>query len=623
MDMSLNIVIPNVYVNREKIQCETIRLEQTVNEIHNFEVTFALRSSTELWKLDPEKIMEYVGQEAFIEFTHASSKESCEFSGYVTNVEFGSWNDGYGYRPHESNLVHLFGHGRVIKLDEARGMDSFCDMTLKSIFSEVVQSAQDAASSVVCNPKFTGVLPYVARYNETPWRFLNRLSSTFSELFYYDGKNLNFGVPNDQQTVRLTFQQDLISLRTIASGKQRNMSRYGYIPADDSTYWTSSDPRPLPGLLRNVDKLSASLFDPAKKSFVAGEYPVANEQQMKEILKSRQSSLDGSMLSVEGVTRTSRLKLGGLVELIFPDGMGVRSLGKYRIMELVHVVDDTGNYSNFFKASPVGFESIPSFEPRVAYPEVGYVTSNDDPQQMGRVQVQLGWQGPLGKNTNWVRVQSPDAGGSGMKNRGLVFVPEVGDMVMVGYVNGDPNRPYVSGSMFTGKNGAGGGTDNNIHSIVTKSGHKLVFNDEKGDKWGLSITDGNGNSISFAACNDEISVTAKDTINLSAKRIQLMAEQISLDASDSISLYSENGVTADANGSMALMAGEDMSMLGKNITVDASESAQYHSDKMKQMADSEMAIESKKVEVNSSSENLVLASGGDIDAQSKGKINLF
>lgn len=623
MDMSLNLVVPSVYINREKIQCETIRLEQTVNEIHNFEVTFALKSSTELWKLDPEKIMEYVGQEAFIEFTHAFSKESCEFSGYVTNVEFGSWNDGYGYRPHESNLVHLYGHGRVVKLDEAKGMDSFCDMTLKSIFSEVLQSAQDAASSVVCNPKFTGVLPYVARYNETPWRFLNRLSSTFSELFYYDGKNLNFGVPNDQQTVRLTFQQDLISLRTIASGKQRNMSRYGYIPADDTMYWTQSDPRTLPGLLRNVDKLGASLFDSGKQSFVVGEYPVTNEQQMKDILKARQSSLDGSMLSVEGVTRTSRLKLGGLVELIFPDGMGVRSLGKYRIMELVHVVDETGNYSNFFKASPVGFESIPSFEPRVAYPEVGYVISNDDPQQMGRVQVQLSWQGPLWKNTNWIRVQSPDAGGSGMKNRGMVSIPEVGDMVMVGYVNGDPNRPYVAGSMFTGSNGAGGGDGNNIHSIVTKSGHKLVFNDEKGDKWGLSITDGNGNSISFDANAGKISVIAGEEISLSAKSISLLGNKINISASESATLYSGGDVKTNAEENIEILVGEEISMTGKTVSVDASESAQYHSDKMKLLADSEMEINSEKIGVDSTKDNLVLASGGDIDAQSKGKINLF
>lgn len=622
MDMPLNIVASYVYVNGEKLQCETIRLEQTVNGIHTFEVAFALRSSNELWKMDPGKVMGYVGQEASIEFVQTTSMETCQFRGFVTDVELGSWNHSNGYGPHESNLVHLIGHGRVVKLDEAKGMDSFCDLTLSSIFSEVMKCAQDAASSVVCNPKFTGVLPYVARYNETPWEFLNRLSSTFCELFYYDGVNLNFGVPNDQQTVRLVFQHDLISLRTIASGKQRNMSRYGYIPADDSVYFVDSDPRSLPGLLGGVDKMGATLFDSGKKSYLASEYPVANVQQMNDILRARQSSVDGSMLSVEGVTHTCRLKLGGLVELIFPDGMGVRSLGKYRIMEIVHEVDEVGNYSNSFKASPVGLERIPSFGPCVAYPEVGYVTSNDDPQQMGRVQVQLSWQGPLWKNTNWIRVQSPDAGGSGMKNRGMVSIPEVGDMVMVGYVNGDPNRPYVAGSMFTGSNGEGGGSGNNIHTFTTKSGHKIAFNDDK-TGWGLSITDGNGNTINFDAKNDEISVVANDTINLSAKNIRLSANFISLDSTDSTSLYSEKNVSVCANESLSMMASEDVSLVGKNVTEDASESAQYHADKMKLLADSEMEINSKKVGVDSTKENLVLASGGDIDAQSKGKVNLF
>ena len=74
---------------------------------------------------------------------------------------------------------------------------------------------------------------------------------------------------------------------------------------------------------------------------------------------------------------------------------------------------------------------------------------------------------------------------------------------------------------------------------------------------------------------------------------------------------------------MNMMSGEDVSMMGKNISMDASESTKCHSDELKLLADSEIEMNSKKIGVDSTKENLVLASGGDIDAQSKGKINLF
>lgn len=65
----------------------------------------------------------------------------------------------------------------------------------------------------------------------------------------------------------------------------------------------------------------------------------------------------------------------------------------------------------------------------------------------------------------------PNAGTSDAvsKNRGLVFVPEVGDQVMIGYEHGNPDRPYVSGAMFHSGSGQGGGDNNQLKTIITRS----------------------------------------------------------------------------------------------------------------------------------------------------------
>lgn len=92
------------------------------------------------------------------------------------------------------------------------------------------------------------------------------------------------------------------------------------------------------------------------------------------------------------------------------------------------------------------------------------------------MKVVFDWQ-KKGKTTNWIRVQSPNAGTSDAvsKNRGWVFVPEVGDQVMVGYEHGNPDRPYVTGAMFHKDSGKGGDKDNKLKSIITRSGNTILL----------------------------------------------------------------------------------------------------------------------------------------------------
>lgn len=109
------------------------------------------------------------------------------------------------------------------------------------------------------------------------------------------------------------------------------------------------------------------------------------------------------------------------------------------------------------------------------------------------------WQEVDGGESYWMRVQSPDAGKSDQvaKNRGFVFIPEPGDLVMVGFEQGNPDRPYVTGSLFYKANSQGAATDNTVKSIRTRSGHTLEFNDDEGGDWGITIKDRNGCMFHF------------------------------------------------------------------------------------------------------------------------------
>lgn len=407
-----------------------------------------------------------------------------------------------------------------MRLDGSLGMDSFVDNTLKSIVSE---SVSPSGIQLECNPRFDGVIPYVMRYKESIFGFLNRLSSTYNELFFYDGKKLSFGKPGNCGEESLVFEQDVFSLRTHASAVPHKVAAYDYFAESDLSACISASRTSAGGLLGSVMTEADRLFD--DKELVASGSPLTDNGYLMSLVGNKQQSLEGSLLNVEGETRTCRIKLGTVVEINFPSKVKASSLGKFRIISIVHRVNKNGNYSNHFVATPEGHEYVTQkfLESVKAYPEVAWVSSNSDPKGIGRVQVQFDWQKRVGKNSNWVRVQSPDAGGSGMKNRGLVFVPEPGDQVMVGFEFGDPNRPYVMGSLFTGKNGMGGDSGNNYHTIVTKSGRQIILND--GGDGGIIIADANGSSIELSVAGSSITITAPEEILLQSKNIRLEAEE--------------------------------------------------------------------------------------------------
>ena len=108
----------------------------------------------------------------------------------------------------------------------------------------------------------------------------------------------------------------------------------------------------------------------------------------------------------------------------------------------------------------------------------------------------MNWQTD-GMQTSWVRVMTPDGGSSSdvRSNRGFVFIPEVGDQVLLGFRHGDPARPYVMGSLFNGTTGGGGLEDNHKKSLITKSGYTLSFNDNVNGGWSIIFKDVVGNRI--------------------------------------------------------------------------------------------------------------------------------
>ena len=143
---------------------------------------------------------------------------------------------------------------------------------------------------------------------------------------------------------------------------------------------------------------------------------------------------------------------------------------------------------------------------------------------------------------------------------------------MIGFHYNDPNRPYVQGSLFNGKNAGGGGAGNNVKSLTTKSGVAVILDDSKGsvcvkDKAGNSFSaDGSGNiavdaskQISLNCGGSSLTLMEDGTIIIAGKELVISGE-----TSLSLSSKEINSVAQDSQN----ISGMDVTVSGqKEVTV--------------------------------------------------------
>ncbi|MCQ2151683.1 MAG: phage baseplate assembly protein V [Bacteroidales bacterium] len=109
----------------------------------------------------------------------------------------------------------------------------------------------------------------------------------------------------------------------------------------------------------------------------------------------------------------------------------------------LYTENDTGTLSGTLCIPPYDkcAESAP------ASPQIAVVTADNDPRYIGRVRVRYPWQGKEDAGSPWVRVLAPLASKSGAVH----FQPKKDDEVLLGYIDGNIDRPYVAGSLFNDK----------------------------------------------------------------------------------------------------------------------------------------------------------------------------
>jgi uncharacterized protein involved in type VI secretion and phage assembly len=142
------------------------------------------------------------------------------------------------------------------------------------------------------------------------------------------------------------------------------------------------------------------------------------------------------------------------------------------------------------------------------------VTNNRDPEGLGRVKVALPWLGDQAES-DWARVATPMAG----PNRGLYFLPEVDDEVLVAFEHGSPSVPYVLGGLWNGKDTppeSNADGHNDRRTIRSRSGHVIRLTDTDGQEQIEIVDKSTKNSIVISTKDNSITVTSGGDITVKA-----------------------------------------------------------------------------------------------------------
>lgn len=378
---------------------------------------------------------------------------------------------------------------------------------------------------------------------------------------------------------------------------------YDYLVHDTNeiSHSSTDDDVDVTGYAKIALSRSSSLYSSA--GMVPVHAPISSKNDLESLVKMEKSRSVGTMFDISGKSNFCGMGIGKIIKVKLPRTMdvAVKDIDRFLIRKVVHVIDEKGNYYNRFDGFVSDAECIPmeAVHHPLTGPQVATVVDNEDSK--GRIKVQFQWQKLIGKNTNWLRVQTPDAGNSDKGPRGSVFIPETGDEVMVGFTYGDPNRPYVMGSMFPENVGVGGGAGNKSKSLTTRSGNAVKLDDDTGE---ITIVDQTGNNLIHIDGKDTITVTAtksiiltntKSSIILEDETITINAKKIGILGDDEIILASKEEVLSVASSG----EGEKgISGQGKNVIFSAK-------DAMSLSPTNSLEMTSKNINSNGSVNNVI------------------
>lgn len=559
-DRAVEVKIDGEVLAQEKYRIGNVRLHQPMYAHHEFEIeVLGTETADALAALagnaDLEKLFGKIGAKIELAGGHGylnqSRADTLEFTGVITAVEARTdYELGFA--------VILRGHSPTIRLDDVPRNKLFSRMKVSDWFSKVVGDRGLNAKVDATSETFEQLV----QRGENDWQFALRVLGQAGLHVFYDGRELKALKKISGASYEMGYE---IAATGLLEFSLRSTARPGKLKA---SVWSEGDAKKIlqsssasastsakasHGMTKQAESASGTLFG------IEGNYVPALAPGSQSLLDQDAGSLRGAWFAslTRGYGRSDFFSLapGVIVEM---KGFGAGLGGKFVITSVTHTwSSERLEYENSFECIP----ELSVAPPRIARATPSHevwtarVTSLKDPESLGRVEVKfLDFE-----EGQWVRLSSFYLNEAG----GWVCYPEIGDEVIVSFVDGDDRYPVILGSV--------------LHPKALGEAQKLVsagLMDEKNDfkvfrtRSGLRLTfieTVDGQKIELASAAEEVLLR----LDASADKVkfEIVSEgDVSITAKKTCTVTADEDVTVTTKGNFTVKADKDIVLESANFT---------------------------------------------------------
>lgn len=416
----------------------------------------------------------------------------------------------------------------------------FHEVRDSDVFDELVEGyglEKDLETTSFQNPK-------LVQYNVTDWDFMVTRAEACGQLVMPDDGKITVKTPDPsgEVVISLTYGANLLELEADLDAERQyaGLNSFSWSPADqDLSEAEAGDPGiDEPGNLPGSDLSEVGIDDTYNNSH-AGERPTDELQAWSDagMLRNRLSKIRGRV-SFQGF---ADVKPGNVIEL---NGAGDRFNGKHFVSSVSHELAGGSWITQvqfglsdkwFASQEKIAAPKAAGLIPPVNGLHIGIATAlGGDPDNEYRVKVRI----PVIDNGDegiWARIATLDAG----DQRGTFFRPEIGDEVIVGFLNDDPRDAIILGMLHSSSKPAPfePADDNHEKGYVSRGEMKLVFNDEDNV---ITIETPNGNKVELSESDGGILIEDEN-----GNKIEMAGSGVTMESASDINLKATGDVTIE------------------------------------------------------------------------------
>jgi Rhs element Vgr protein len=462
------------------------------------------------------------------------SEESSIFKGVIIS-------QGLKVRKNKPSQLVVECRDKAVHMTGMRKSAYFVEMTDSDIIDEIAAAYSlqtDVEASIVSHAE-------MVQFDSTDWDFILTRAEANGKLVYTLDGTLKVSAPDMGQEPALSLNYGSTLMEFEASMDARLQ-----VPASKSTAWDYSTQQMIeeagedpdlaePGNLSSADLSGANQWE----SMVLRHSGRVSDAELKAWVDAKH--LRSRLAKILGRARCQGF--GDIVpgQLVALSGVGDRYNGNHLVSAVIHQIDADNWYTDLRLGMPADWfgdkadvmsRPAAALLPGVRGLQIGVCKQiSDDPDGEDRVLVVLPVIDPDGDGV-WARIATLDAG----ENRGSFFRPELGDEVLVGFVNDDPRDPVVLGMLNSSAKPApvSGSDDNHEKGFVTRSEMKMIFND---DEVSFSLETPNGNKLLVS--DDSGSILLQDE---HGNRIEMSADGITIESASDINIKASGDGNVEA-----------------------------------------------------------------------------